>query len=187
MRRFRKMVNMKKTVLTILLSGVFVFSLSSVSKATALIDTTGSWAGSILWFGESDNASSTYGQTFTVTGSETVLDSFTFFQDDSVNPDFVDFEAYVYAWDGDRATGSSLFTSSPMSTTNNGGNDGWEIFTINTGGVTLTTGSQYVAFFTTANMFDDITGSSAWKSTGGQDVYDGGQFVFLNNGDKFGE
>ena len=177
---------MNKKPLLGLVTVLFLVFMGSMSQATPLIDTTGSWNGTdhIHRFGEPN--SSTYGQTFTVTGSETVLTNFTFFQDDFVDPDFVDFEAYVYSWDGNKATGAALYASSPMSTTNNGGSDGFETFSINTGGVKLTSGSQYVAFFTTANQFDGAVGGSKWGILHGADVYSGGQVVYLNNGNSFG-
>jgi len=180
-------MNIKKSVLAVLLSGIFIFSITGMSQAIPFIDTTGSWNGSdyISCFGEPNT--STYGQTFTVTDSETVLNSFTFFLDDFLNPDFVDFEAYVYAWDGNKATGPALYAGTPMSTTNNGGNDGFEAITINTGGVNLISGSQYVAFFTAANRFDGSRGTSKWGGLGGANVYSGGQFVYLNNGNDFGQ
>ncbi len=104
--------------------------------------TTSSWNGSsfISPFGESNTA--TYGQTFTV-GSEASLDNFTFYLNDNVNPDFTDFEAFVMGWDGTRARGGVLYQSASLSTTNNNGSDGFEEFSINTGGLFLTSGSQY--------------------------------------------
>lgn len=174
-----------------LLAAAFAFSIASTSFAIPVIDTTGSWNGSdsIGGFGEPPN-SATYGQTFTVTGPETVLDSFTFYVDDQFNSvftDFVDFEVFVYAWDGGKATGPALFSSSPMSTTNNGGADGWEAITTNTGGIDLVSGSQYVAFFSGSNLFDGEPAISVWGGLNGADVYAGGQFAYSNNADNFGE
>lgn len=159
-----------------------LLAVTGVASADS-IDTTGSWDGSnaVSPFGETNTA--TYGQTFTV-GAHTSLNSFTFFVDDDLNPDFVDFQAFVYAWDGSKITGSSLFSTGALSTTNNGGADGFEAITISTGGISLTSGAQYVAFFSASNLFDGSPGTSDWGLTG--DVYDGGNFVFQNNGDDFG-
>jgi hypothetical protein len=75
-----------------------------------------------------------------------------------------------------------------MSSTNNGGNDGDEAFTIDTGGINLVSGNQYVAFFSASNYFDGIPGTSrvliAYDSNGGN-VYSGGDAVYLNNGNDF--
>lgn len=161
--------------------------LSGVSHAASIIDTTGSWNGTdaVSSFGETDTA--TYGQTFTVTGPETVLDSFTFYLDDYLNPDFVDFQAYVYAWDGSKASGSALYSSSALSTTNNGGLGGFEAFTINTGGIDLADGLQYVAFFSASNLFDGSHGQARWGLPYNISPYSGGSFVYLNNGSNFGQ
>jgi len=164
---------------------VCLFVCLFVSSANAgIIDTTSSWNGSdaIGSFGETNTA--TYGQTFTV-GSETSLDNFKFYLNDSVNPDFTDFEAFVMDWSGTKATGSILYQSAPLSTSNNNGSGGFEEFSINTGGLSLTSGNQYVAFFSASNLFDSINGTSIWAGLGGADVYSGGQFVFNNNGSNF--
>lgn len=163
--------------------------LSTSVNAATVIDTTSSWGGaSIIGFGESDATTSglafgaTYGQVFTV-GSSNQLNSFTYLIDDYLNPNPVDFEAFVLAWDGAKATGSILYQSSSMTTTNNAGAGGFESFTVNTGGLNLTSGNQYVAFFSASNLFDGITGLSQWAFT--NDVYSGGDFVFFDNGDDF--
>lgn len=168
-----------------------LFAFSAGANAI-IIDTTGSWNGSdsVKPFGESDTA--TYGQTFT-TGSTIVLDSYTMFLDDYLDadsPDFVDFEAIIYAWDGAKATGAPLFKSAPISTTNNGGSDGFEAITVNTGGIVLAAATQYVAAITASNLFDGEIGLARLGCVGegclSGDVFPGGNFVYLNNGDNFG-
>lgn len=132
-------------------------------------------------FGEGNTA--TYGQTFTVVGTDTVLDSLTFWMDDFLNPDVVDFAAYVMAWNGSRATGPVLYQSVMHSTTNNGGAGGMERFDFDTGGVQLTSGQQYVAFLNTSGFFDGQQGTAGWGLNG--ETYSGGSFVFTNNGSDF--
>ena len=174
---------MKRTIVFGLIMTFIVMASAMVAKAD--IDTFGSWNGTDFVYPMGETNTSTYGQTFTV-GPETVLDSFTFLVDDDLNPDFVDFEAYVMNWDGSKASGSALFTSAAMSTTNNGGAGGWETFTIATGGLNLISGNQYVAFFTAANLFDNVFGTSKWAHTW-TDAVAGGEFVFLNNGNDFSQ
>lgn len=148
-----------------------------------LIDTSsGLTGGTIGPFGESNTA--TYGQTFTVTGTETVLDSFSFRFNDFLNSDTVDFAAYLYGWDGGKATGSQLYSSGMMTSTNNGGLDGMELFSFNTGGVELQSGVKYVAFLSASNFFDGVTGTSNWDFSS-SDIYSGGEYVFENNGSDF--
>ena len=108
-------------------------------------------------FGESNTA--TYGQTITVPAVDNVLDSFSFWLDDTLNPDYVDFAAYVMAWDGSKATGAVLWQSAMQTTTNNGGAGGFEQFTFNTGAVPLGGGGQYVLFLSASDYFDGLRGT----------------------------
>jgi len=155
-------------------------TLLSFNAHSATITTADSWNGtdSISTFGENNTA--TYGQTITAAGDN--LDSFTFYVNDFVNPDYIDFEAYVYAWDGVKATGSALFSSGSYSTSNNGGQDGFEEFTIDTGGINVTQGSEYVLFFSTSNLFDGAEGTGRM---GTSNTYADGEFVYMNNGADF--
>ncbi len=165
------------------LGAVLVLGMLGAGTAQALsIDTSGGVHNPITGFGEPNAA--TIGQTFTV-GADNVLDDFTFHVDDWLNPDFVDFEAYVMAWNGAMAAGPVLYQSAAMSTTNNGGSGGFEAFTLNTGGLSLTNGAQYVAFFTVSNLFDGAPGTSAVDAISSNN-YAGGNLVFLNNGNNFG-
>lgn len=170
-----------------LLCVAILLALGSRIDAALLINTTPAWNGtsSVGLFGETNSA--TFGQTFTAGSSGLVLNSFTFFIDDNEeNSDNVEFAAYVARWDGSKATGSMLFTGPKMETTNNGGADGFEQFTVDTGNISLTGGQQYVAFFCASNYFDGVYGTSQWGITDSpQDAYDGGNFVYLNNGSNF--
>ena len=175
---------MRKAFFAGLMAALVLFGSVGVSQAVPLIDTTGSWGDSysIGNFGVPNTA--TYGQTFTVTGAETSLNSFTFYVDDRTEPDAVNFQAYVYAWDGDSITGDALYASGAMSTTNNGGNDGYEPIQVNTGGISLASGNQYIAFLSASNLFESGNASSTWRAVT-DDVYAGGGFFFFNNGRDF--
>lgn len=170
------------------LMAAILWALAGEATATALIDTTSSTFFPLSAFGDGGNNTETFGQTFTVTGPETQLNNFSFRFNDSLSlslPDFVDFAAYVYAWDGFKATGPQLFASTGMSSSNNGGLNGFEVFSINTSGIQLTAGQQYVAFFSTSLFSDGSPGSSGWELSG-SDVYTGGEFVYYHNGTNFG-
>ena len=168
------------------LVGVFVAASHSAHAVTITIDTVPSWNGSnyIHTFGEINTA--TYGQVVTVPAGTSYLNSFTFYLDDQLDPDFVDFHAFVHAWDGTKATGAQLYQSAAMSTTNNGGAGGFEAFTINTGGVSVTSGQQYVLYFSASLLFDGSLGRSHWgtinQGATPPDTQPGGNFVFMNNG-----
>ncbi|MEW4529170.1 PEP-CTERM sorting domain-containing protein [Maioricimonas sp. JC845] len=105
----------------------------------------------------------TIGQTFVVPGSNDVLESWTYYLNDALNPDFVDFAFYVMEWDAasTRATGPVLYQSAVVSTSNNGGADGFEEFTFNTGGLQLTSGNDYIAFISATGQFDGTNGTAS--------------------------
>ena len=160
--------------------------------AETIIDTTPSWDGinSVGAFGE--GSTDTYGQTFTVTGTDVVLTSFTFWIDDRLNPAPVDFAAYVMEWeDGvglqpSHAVGDILYQSGEQVTSNNGGIDGMEMFTFDTGGITLTPGTKYVAFLNSSLFWDGVNSSSdVGVIPAGIDSYGGGEFVLQATGNNF--
>jgi len=171
-------VSIKTSLGALLLAG----SLSNAWAAPVSIDNIINWNGLNGTTSQGEPNTATYGQTFTVE-EDAVLDDFTFMIDDFVNPDFIDFEAYIYSWNGTRAEGDALYQSAAMSSTNNGGLPGFETITIETGGIDVTGGDQYVAFFTSSNLFDGQRGTSRWGST--RNTYAGGNFVYQNNGTNF--
>ena len=163
---------------------VWLLTISS-AYAVSVIDTTGASFIGLLSFGEPGTA--TYGQTFTATGPELQLDSFMFRFDDYSSlsdQDAIDFAAYVYAWNGSMATGPQLYSSGVISSTNNGGAGGFEVFSFNTGGIQLVDGQQYVVFLSTSLFFDGLSGHSAWELSN-SDAYNAGNFVHINNGNDF--
>jgi hypothetical protein len=161
---------------------ILLFLVSSVQAD--VISTISDWdgVGFVAPFGETETA--TYGQTFSLSTAAS-MDSFTFYLNDALDPAVIDFQAYVYSWNDslNQIAGSSLFTSNAMSTTNNGGEDGFEEFSINTGGITLSAG-QYVAFFTASNLFDGTSGTGKMGFTDAN-AYSGGSLVYINNGNDF--
>ena len=143
-------------------------------------DWDGNQAGSP--FGETNTA--TYGQTFRLYSAD-VIESFTFYLNDRAGEDTIDFEAYIYRWDdvNNRTIGDSLFTSAPMTTTQA---PGYEEFTVNTGGVSVSAG-KYVAFFSASNLFDGERGTSQMGLVAQSlSNYNDGDWVYMNNGDDFG-
>ncbi len=149
-----------------LFAGVFVAILLAASASVAgatTIDTSSSAVVGNYKFGEYYGYS-TIGQTFSLNpGDDTTLDSVTFYVNDYSDPnapyaawsllDNIDFAFYLYAWDGDSITGASLFTSGQLSTAV-ADVSGYETFTVNTGGVSLSTGTDYVFFISTLNYSD---------------------------------
>ncbi len=168
---------MRKCVLCV--AAVLAVLTAQAGAATSI--STAPLGEDIYYFGEPDTA--TYGQTITAPAVDNVLESFSFWLDDEIDSDYVDFGAYVMEWDGSKAAGSVLWSSAGMSTTNNGGLDGFEKFTFDTGGLSLTSGAHYVLFLNASNYFDQLNGSATMA--GGSTPYDGGDFFYLNNGGDF--
>lgn len=126
-------------------AGVALAVAMGASARAYTIDTIPDWDGSSVisdWGGASTN---TYGETFTAPGGS--LTSFTFYVNDNGTP--ATFVAEVYAWNGSLTGGngpqgtggSALYTSAPMTTSGDGL---FDPITINTGGVPLVAGQNYV-------------------------------------------
>jgi hypothetical protein len=167
-----------------LMGGAFVVALAGFAApaaADSVIDTITPWGESGLTgvFGEDHTA--TYGQTITV-GSDNVLNGFAFTMYQWGDAP-VKFQGYVMEWDeaNMRATGSVLYSSDVRATS--AGNT-WEQFNFDTGGISLTAGGMYVLFLNASNNFDGIEDESFMGSVG-QNMYTGGEFVFLGNDDDF--
>jgi hypothetical protein len=167
------------------IAGAVVLASSIGGNANAsIIDTTPFANSFILYFGEPDTT--TYGQTFqTPNASETTLDSFAFFLDNQSGAT-QEFRAYVMAWDEGlgQTSGPVLFASAVCSLPADGAAVFVEI-SIPTGGLALTAGQDYVAFFSVAGLFDGVFDASTWQSVRGSDPYPNGHFVFDNSNGVF--
>jgi hypothetical protein len=151
--------------------------IASPAAADTIISTAGGGI-AISPFGKPD--AQTFGQTFT-TPADNALQSFTFFLSSAPS---LTFRAYVFAWDpaAFRATGSALFTSSPIVGPLG---SGFSAVPVNVGGLILNAGGTYVAFFSSSaqNTLGEIALQSSWDSPGANQ-YAGGAFVYLNNGES---
>jgi hypothetical protein len=170
--------------LTITAIGMAVMvTLTAGPASAAVIDTITGWNGSdrVATFGEPNSA--TYGQTVTV-GSDNYLKSFSFMLDQTSQVPG-SFQGYVMQWNhaSRRAVGEVLYSSPVIS----GSTTGFETFTFNTGGLALARQQQYVLFVNCSNQFDGNGYDMAMASRRDGDVYDGGLFVYLNNGGNFGQ
>lgn len=153
-----------------------LFAIPFGSLQAAIIDTTSSWDGSS--FIASFGGTATYGQTFTV-GADNVLDSFAFFLRDMEDGNPSKFIAHVMQWNGTAGAGPILFTSPELATTST---PGFEQVTVNTGGISLVTGQQYVAFFTIQGVTTPLGGTSVWGNANTPfNPYTGGAFVYTNS------
>ncbi len=148
------------------------------------IDTTPSWNHHTGLFSWGEPQGSTYGQVFTATDQDQCLESFTFFleQDNGASSN-IPYRAFVYAWDGTKPTGPALFKSKLRSTGVLPSNSYTHI-TVNPGMIKLTTGQQYVCFFSTAGVQDGKNlhaGFGVLVQNGNPvDAYNGGNWVTQN-------
>lgn len=150
-------------------------SLTSLANAT-VIDTTAGVNLSVAPFGAPNTA--TYGQTFTV-GVDNILNNFSLFLNSSVGSD-LNLRGYIGAWDGGKAT-NILYSSDTRTMI---GINGREEFAFNTGNLALSSGSQYVAFLSVSEL-PPQPGETHSMPYGSDTLYDGGSFVFFNNGNNF--
>jgi hypothetical protein len=153
--------------------GLFLAGSLQPAKADFVIDNTGSFDFNFQPFGSQNTA--TYGQTFTVSGSDTHLDSFSLFlQSRLFGSGSLDLRGYVAEWNG-TSIANIVFAS--------------DIETMNAAGVlqefafspdiTLISGNTYVAFLSISELLAQSL--SQFGMPGNIDTI-GGNFVFLNNG-----
>ncbi|HZG54375.1 MAG TPA: PEP-CTERM sorting domain-containing protein [Pyrinomonadaceae bacterium] len=171
-------------VLSIAFALLYFGTVSTAQADPFVIDTVGGGAlgsGGVTNGPGSPNPA-TVGQTITVAAGATRLDSFSFYlRQTSGAP--VTFQAYVYAWDGAKATGAQLYQSAIMTTTGTG--SGYQFLTFDTGGIILTPASQYVVFLNSSYPYAGFDTGSSMPLQG--DTYGGGNLVFLNNSTNFSQ
>lgn len=150
--------------------------------SASIIDTTSVWNGTYgnIPFGEGYDA--TYGQIFVVPETDNYLDTWTFYLMDA-SLDSTDFAFYLMDWDSStrRATGSILYQSAMLTTSDNGGLGGYEAFSFNLGGLALESGNDYAAFISVSEYFDGTIGAAALGIASPDDAYSGGDFIWLDN------
>jgi hypothetical protein len=179
---------------TLMLAPLALLLTMGPANASVVYDTTPFWDGSSFIFpwGPVNSSTATYGQTFVAPATDNVLQNFTFYISGQGNGATVTFQADVYAWFGSLqggngpqgSTGPALFTSPNMTFTDNGT---FQPVTVNTGGVALTPGADYVALFTTSDPASVTANADNFNSFVWGDVFahvannGGGGFNFYNN------
>lgn len=158
------------------LHGALALALLSVTASAASITVAGD--GDIGSWGVLNTA--TYGQTLTAEGSQ--LTDFTFYLGRrSGGSGDIQYRAYLYQWDGSKATGSAVWQSA-ISVLTPGVNPFPVSFAPN---AAVTNGSQYVLFFSTSGLQAGQPQSTARWNTNSTNPYAGGAFVYMNNTDNF--
>jgi len=189
----------KAIAATTIVAGGLTLGIAGQAQALTIIDTSSSptWDGiqGYIDFGQGTTPSgkpsfATFGQTFTVPiNDDTILSSFTLFvgKQNVQGSTPVEFNAYVMAWDGSKATGSILYQSGKQVASTIAG---YQPFDFITGGLSLLGGQQYVAFISTSNYPTSglgIVGTPTDPNNPSLPInpYSGGEFVYLSNGTDF--
>lgn len=156
---------------------------ASLAHAQAILTNSVPWNGAdyVAPFGEPEIA--TIGQTFIAGAAHTVLENFSFHLRFEEGAD-VGFRGYVSEWDGEKLTGPLLFESTPQ-TLFSGANT-FQPFVFDTEFLSLTPGTQYVAFLSASNDFDSVAGYAGLAAPVQQDSFAGGNLVLALNADNFG-
>jgi hypothetical protein len=159
------------TVLTIFTSSVL---------AQNSINTIPLWNGStfVSMFGSgtagSNSGTSTYGHSIMIGAGATPLNSYSFEMKCTGNPTI---RGEVYAWDGNKATGAALFEGPSQLVTGGGG---FQLVTINVGGLTLPEG-RYVLFVTTSKDMTTAGPSCTFGILPDGTAIPNGTFVWQND------
>jgi PEP-CTERM motif len=167
----------KKTHYALVTLGALMLLSPLASAQAAVIDTTGSDNGTMSSFG--DPGTKTFGQTFTVSGADTFLDSYSLFLRNRIAGDgTLDLRGYIASWDGAKAI--SILFASGTQTMNADGT--LQEFAFDPD-ITLISGNAYVAFLSILDLPDQETNQFGMPV--GDDTIPG-SFVFTGN-DNFSE
>jgi hypothetical protein len=157
------------------------FGSTAATAATdrATINTFPSWNGTDIAQPFGCPNTTTYGETITVPAGKAILNKFTFTWVNLSSGTMV-VRAEVYAWDGSKATGSSLFQKKRTISFQDG------LFHLETfkslTGISVTPGAQYVLFASIDKDYEKCSNYTlGWGLPFSIDPYPGGAFVYQNN------
>ena len=148
-----------------------------VARASMAMNTTIGWNGedNLAPFGKGNNgngALNVFGQTFVVAADAPTLQQLSFWLQHSPNDtsgEDVFFSVVVMAWNTDRATGPVLYESALQSITT--AQSMMTEYRVDTGGLILVPGQQYVAFLSANNGFWNTTSTPIRVGFQNADVY----------------
>lgn len=159
---------MKKYVLLSLLA------LMATTANADVISTLGSSGSDFRCLGVNFNCGQTFGQTFTVTGTDTHLDDFGFVLSD-VQSGPLNVQFNLFSWDGSDVSGAALYQSSVLSINNLAD----QLYTFITD-IDLTSGNQYMALIDTSGIGNTASPTSGFTSIN-DNIYLGGTFLWERN------
>ncbi len=157
-----------------------------VTRASGVMDTTIGWNGedNLVPFGKGSIGTGVlevFGQTFVVTANASTLQRLSFWlqhlPNDTSGED-VFFSVVVMAWNTDRATGPVLYESALQSITT--AQSMMTEYLVDTGGLILVPGQEYVAFLSANNGFWNTTSTLIRVGFQNTDVYSQGAAWILN-------
>ena len=151
------------------------------STPAAAISTYKSWDGAQFVYEFGCPNTTTYGQVITIPRTKTHLNKFVFsWANVPGSSGSMVVRGEVYAWDGSKATGSSLYESSPRTISFNDSVFHKESFSP---ALAVTPGGQYVIFASIDKDYEQCTNNYILEWGAVDDsVYTKGTFVFQNNG-----
>ena len=165
-------------------AAAFVFAALGSSPASA-INTYKSWDGVQYVFPFGCPDTTTYGQVITIPKSKHTLNKFTFSWATYAGSGSMVVRGEVYAWDGSKATGSSLYESSPRTISFNDSSFHKESFAP---ALPVTPGAQYVLFASIDKDYEQCTGDYTLKwGLVDDSAYSKGTFVYQNNAGDEGQ
>lgn len=160
---------------------------SSASAATAsvdkkpTIDTYSDWDGTSYLQPFGNPQTSNYGQTITVPDGKDALKKFTFYMAPNAGTGTLTYRAFVYGWDGTKAT-DEVFSSKKKKWDTDIAEPGAKPVKIKTKGTELVEGQQYVIFLSVDKDYEDNTpGVLTQWAIDFTDVLPGGNTVWLNS------
>lgn len=161
------------------LCGAALIALASPAAAQT-INTVPAWGGLSNISPWDTTITETIGQTITPTSGQTKLSSFTFELSRYGGNPGMQYQAFVYQWNGasKSITGPALFTSAVL--TAPAGNP-YTPVKISTGSLALTAGMQYILFFTTTSVTQVNNGQYQFGSSPSS-AYTKGQAYFSGSG-----
>jgi hypothetical protein len=153
---------------------------ASAANRSPTINTYRHWNGSRFIFPFGCPDTTTYGQVIKVPGNKSNLQKFSFWWSNYSGSGSMVVRGEVYAWEGGRATGPSLFESAPQ--TISFGDASFHKVVFKPGGISVTPHAKYVIFASIDKDYEQCTGDYAvdWASVSDA-VYPKGTFVYQNN------
>jgi hypothetical protein len=166
-----------KNSLSILALGIASLTALLPLGASANVVIVNPLAGNSHWNALGEPDTTTYGQTFKVAdAANTRLDSFSFWLKSTTGSAASHLRAYVAEWNGSGIAGPNLFSGSEFS----GVYSAFTEIAVSTGGLSLDASKQYVAYFSSAGLFDGQRDGVYIGTNNFQDSYANGSFVYDN-------